>query len=123
MMINQNEVELSFLIDRVKMYVLDYCNLEHTNLFLDIFIEDKASSIYSIYKSYMSQYSGENEGESVQIPTTQEIKSITRGDTKIEYNVASIVSDKKSNSFDLPQLLQLTDEEKHLLSNHRRLKR
>lgn len=122
MQVNQTDLELSYLIHKIRLYVLDYCNLEETNSFLDMFIEDKASSIFSLYKEFMeSKTNAEN--NIGQINNNLEVKAITRGDTKIEYNVATPISQKENKEFDLPTLLEFTDKEKKILNRHRKLKK
>ena len=59
---------------KVETIVLDYCNVNELCLGLQSFIEDKVISIVKPTITGGTQNTGE-------------VKAITRGDTKIEYNV------------------------------------
>ena len=87
-------------ISKVSTMVVDYCNVNELCLGLQSFIEDKVVSIMKPLVSGGAQNTGE-------------IKSISRGDTKIEYNVGEAVQ-TSSNS------ISLTDSDKKILNTYRR---
>ena len=87
-------------LSKVETIVLDYCNVNELCLGLQSFIEDKVVSIMKPIVSGGTQNTGE-------------IKSISRGDTKIEYNVGEAVQ-TSSNS------VNLTDSDKKILNTYRR---
>ena len=64
-------------LSKVEAMVLDYCNVGELNLGLTSFVEDKVVSIMKPIVTGGTQNTGE-------------IKSISRGDTKIEYNVGEV---------------------------------
>lgn len=99
-----------FYINRFKNLVLDYCNLKELNPTLEGFIEDKVISIIGLkIKS--------NNG--IDVPSNgNNVKSITRGDTKIEYNV----SDPKNSETLLGEVVITTSDMK-ILNLHRKLRR
>ena len=80
--------------------VVDYCNVNELCLGLESFIEDK---VVSIMKPLIR----------VGTQNTVEIKSISRGDTKIEYNVGDAVQ-ASSNS------ANLTDADRKILNTYRK---
>ena len=65
-------------LSKVETIVLDYCNVNESCLGLQSFIEDKVVSIMKPLVTGGAQNTGE-------------IKSISRGDTKIEYNVGEAI--------------------------------
>ena len=85
---------------KVETMVVDYCNVNELCLGLESFIEDKVVSIMKPTITGGTQNTGE-------------IKSISRGDTKIEYNVGEAVQ-TSSNS------IGLTDSDKKILNTYRR---
>ena len=87
-------------ISKVSTMVVDYCNVNELCLGLQSFIEDKVVSIMKPLVTGGTQNTGE-------------IKSISRGDTKIEYNVGEAVQ-TSSNS------VSLTDSDKKTLNTYRR---
>ena len=84
---------------KVETIVVDYCNVNELCLGLESFIEDKVVSIMKPLVTGGTQNTGE-------------IKSISRGDTKIEYNVGEAV--QTSNG------VNLTDSDKKILNTYRR---
>ena len=87
-------------LDKISTMVVDYCNVNELCLGLESFIEDKVVSIMKPSVTGGTQNTGE-------------IKSISRGDTKIEYNVGEAVQ-TSSNS------ISLTDSDKKILNTYRR---
>ena len=87
-------------LSKVETMVIDYCNVNELCLGLQCFIEDKVVSIMKPLVTGGTQNTGE-------------IKAITRGDTKIEYNVGEAVQ-TSSNS------ISLTDSDKKILNTSRR---
>ena len=88
-------------LSKVETMVLDYCNVKELNLGLESFIEDKVVSIMKPIVTGGTQNTGE-------------IKSISRGDTKIEYNVGEAV--QTSNG------VNLTDSDKKILNTYRKVR-
>ena len=88
-------------LSKVETMVLDYCNVKELNLGLESFIEDKVISIMKPIVTGGTQNTGE-------------IKSISRGDTKIEYNVGEAV--QTSNG------VNLTDSDKKILNTYRKVR-
>ena len=84
---------------KVETMVVDYCNVNELTEGLESFIEDK---VVSIMKSTISGGT----------QNTGEIKSISRGDTKIEYNVGDVVPTSNGAS--------LTSSDKEFLKQYRR---
>ena len=89
-------------IAKVETIVVDYCNVNELCLGLESFIEDKVVSIMKPTITGGTQNTGE-------------IKSISRGDTKIEYNVGE-ASQTSSNS------IGLTDSDKKILNTYRKVR-
>ena len=87
-------------IDKISVIVPGYCNVNELSRGLESFIEDKVVSIMKPLVTGGTQNTGE-------------IKSISRGDTKIEYNVGEAVQ-TSSNS------VNLTDSDKKILNTYRR---
>ena len=73
-------------LSKVEAMVLDYCNVGELNLGLESFIEDKVVSIMKPIVTGGTQNTGE-------------IKSISRGDTKIEYNVSEASDTSLGSSY------------------------
>ena len=87
---------------KVETMVVDYCNVNELCSGLGSFIEDKVVSIMKPLVTGGTQNTGE-------------IKSISRGDTKIEYNVGEAVQ-TSSNS------VNLTDSDKKILNTYRKVR-
>ena len=87
-------------LTKVEAMVVDYCNVNELSLGLESFIEDKVVSIVKPIVTGGTQNTGE-------------IKSISRGDTKIEYNVGEAVQ-ASSNT------INLTDSDRKILNTYRR---
>ena len=86
-------------LSKVETIVVDYCNVNELCLGLESFIEDKVVSIMKPMVSGGTQNTGE-------------IKSISRGDTKIEYNVGDVVETSNGAS--------LTSSDKEFLKQYRK---
>lgn len=71
---------INLYINKLTITVLDYCKLNSLTLTLESFIEDK---VYNILKPKVS---GGNQN-------TGEVKSVSRGDTTITYNVGEASTD------------------------------
>ena len=84
---------------KVETMVVDYCNVNELTEGLESFIEDKVVSIMKPLVTGGAQNTGE-------------IKSISRGDTKIEYNVGDVVETSNGAS--------LTLSDKEFLKQYRR---
>ncbi|WP_250675465.1 phage head-tail connector protein (plasmid) [Paraclostridium ghonii] len=83
---------INLYINKVTYIILNYCGLKELNEALESFIEDK---VVSIVKPKINGGGTENTGE---------VKAISRGDTRIEYNVDSnTVVDNSSKSALLTQ--------------------
>ena len=87
---------------KVETMVVDYCNVNELTEGLESFIEDKVVSIMKPLVTGGTQNTGE-------------IKSITRGDTKIEYNVGDVVETSNGAT--------LTSSDKEFLKQYRRARR
>ena len=87
---------------KVETMVVDYCNVNELSKGLESFIEDKIISIMKPIVTGGTQNTGE-------------IKSISRGDTKIEYNVGEAVQ-ASSNA------INLTDSDRKILNTYRKLR-
>ena len=73
-------------LDKISTIVLDYCNVNELSRGLESFIEDKVVSIMKPIVTGGTQNTGE-------------IKSISRGDTKIEYNVGEASDTSLGSSY------------------------
>ena len=89
-------------LSKVESMVLDYCNVNELSRGLESFIEDKVVSIMKPTITGGTQNTGE-------------IKSISRGDTKIEYNVGEAIQ-TSSNS------VNLTDSDRKILNTYRKVR-
>lgn len=89
-------------LDKISTIVLDYCNVNELSLGLQGFIEDKVVSIMKPIVTGGTQNTGE-------------IKSISRGDTKIEYNVGEAVQTSSNG-------VSLTDSDKKILNTYRKVR-
>ena len=87
-------------ISKVSTMVVDDCNVNEVCLGLQSFIEDNVVSIMKPLVTGGTQNTGE-------------IKSITRGDTKIEYNVGEAVVATSNGA-------TLTSSDKEFLKQYRR---
>ena len=73
-------------LDKISTIVLDYCNVNELSKGLESFVEDKVASIMKPLVTGGTQNTGE-------------IKSISRGDTKIEYNVGEASDTSLGSSY------------------------
>ena len=87
-------------LSKVETMVVDYCNVNELSLGLQSFIEDKIVSIMKPIVTGGTQNTGE-------------IKSISRGDTKIEYNVGEAIQTSSNG-------VNLTDSDRKILNTYRR---
>ena len=92
---------ISLYLDKISTIVLDYCNVNELSKGLESFVEDKVVSIMKPLVTGGTQNTGE-------------IKSISRGDTRIEYNVGEAV--QTSNG------VNLTDSDKKILNTYRKVR-
>lgn len=86
-------------ISKIVTSIVEYCNIIELSPALESFTEDK---VYEIMKPRVSGGT----------QNTGEIKSVTRGDTKIDYNVASVTSDNSKGA-------NLSESDKNFLSDFR----
>ena len=98
---NKHDNMILLYLSKVETMVIDYCNVNELCLGLQSFIEDKVISIMKPIVSGGAQNTGE-------------IKSISRGDTRIEYNVGEAV--QTSNG------VNLTDSDKKILNTYRKVR-
>ena len=89
-------------LSKIEAIVIDYCNINELCLGLQSFIEDKVVSIMKPLVTGGTQNTGE-------------IKSISRGDTKIEYNVGEAVQTSSNG-------VNLTDSDKKILNTYRKVR-
>lgn len=103
LMLNINDEEhdtmIMLYISKVSTMVVEYCNINDLTEGLKSFIEDKVVSIVKPIITDGTQNTGE-------------IKSISRGDTKIEYNVGDVVETSNGAT--------LTSSDKEFLKQYRR---
>ena len=103
LMLNINDEEhdtmILLYISKVLTMVVEYCNINELSQGLESFIEDKVVSIVKPIITGGTQNTGE-------------IKSISRGDTKIEYNVGDVVETSNGAT--------LTSTDKEFLKQYRR---
>ena len=93
---------ISLYLDKISDIVLDYCNVNELSRGLESFIEDKVVSIMKPTITGGTQNTGE-------------IKSISRGDTKIEYNVGEAVQTSSNG-------VNLTDSDRKILNTYRKVR-
>ena len=93
---------ISLYISKVEAMVLEYCNVSELSKGLESFIEDKVISIVKPTITGGTQNTGE-------------VKAITRGDTKIEYNVGEAVQTSSNG-------VNLTDSDKKILNTYRKVR-
>ena|SRR5699024_8784077 len=104
LMLNINDEEhdtmILLYISKVSTMVVEYCNINDLTEGLKSFIEDKVVSIVKPIITGGTQNTGE-------------IKSISRGDTKIEYNVGDATVSTSNGA-------TLTSSDKEFLKQYRR---
>ena len=102
--ITDNKHDNMFLLylSKIEAIVIDYCNVNELSNGLTSFIEDKVVSIMKPIVTGGTQNTGE-------------IKSISRGDTKIEYNVGEAVQTSSNG-------VNLTDSDKKILNTYRKVR-
>ena len=104
LMLNINDEEhdtmILLYISKVSTMVVEYCNINDLTEGLKSFIEDKVASIVKPIITGGTQNTGE-------------IKSISRGDTKIEYNVGDATVSTSNGA-------TLTSSDKEFLKQYRR---
>ena len=104
LMLNINDEEhdtmILLYISKVSTMVVEYCNINELSQGLESFIEDKVVSIVKPIITGGTQNAGE-------------IKSISRGDTKIEYNVGDATVSTSNGA-------TLTSTDKEFLKQYRR---
>ena len=104
LMLNINDEEhdtmILLYISKVSTMVVEYCNINELSQGLENFIEDKVVSIMKPLVTGGTQNTGE-------------IKSISRGDTKIEYNVGDATVSTSNGA-------TLTSSDKEFLKQYRR---
>ena len=104
LMLNINDEEhdtmILLYISKVSTMVVEYCNINELSQGLESFIEDKVVSIVKPIITGCTQNTGE-------------IKSISRGDTKIEYNVGDATVSTSNGA-------TLTSSDKEFLKQYRR---
>ena len=93
---------ISLYLDKISTIVLNYCNVNELSKGLESFVEDKVVSIMKPLVTGGTQNTGE-------------IKSISRGDTKIEYNVGEAVQTSSNG-------VSLTDSDKKILNTYRKVR-
>ena len=96
---SQDNLILLYLA-KVETMVVDYCNVNELTEGLESFIEDKVVSIMKPLVTGGTQ-------------NANEVKSISRGDTKIQYNVGEAVVSNTNGA-------SLTSSEKEFLRQYRR---
>ena len=89
-------------LSKITTVVIDYCNVNELCPGLESFIEDKVVSIMKPIVAGGTQNTGE-------------IKSISRGDTKIEYNVGEAIQTSSTG-------VGLTDSDKKILNTYRKVR-
>ena len=99
---NKHDNMILLYLSKIEAIVIDYCNTNELCLGLQSFIEDKVVSIMKPIVSGGTQNTGE-------------IKSISRGDTKIEYNVGEAVQTSSNG-------VNLTDSDKKILNTYRKVR-
>ena len=104
LMLNINDEEhdtmILLYISKVSTMVVEYCNINELSQGLESFIEDKVVSIVKPIITCDTQNTGE-------------IKSISRGDTRIEYNVGDATVSTSNGA-------TLTSTDKEFLKQYRR---
>lgn len=96
---DEHDNMIMLYLSKVSTMVVEYCNVNELTGGLESFIEDKVVSIMKPLVTGGTQ-------------NTSEIKSISRGDTKIEYNVSDVVETSNGAT--------LTSSDKEFLKQYRR---
>ena len=99
---NKHDNIILLYLAKVETMVVDYCNVNELSRGLESFIEDKVVSIMKPIVTGGTQNTGE-------------IKSISRGDTKIEYNVGEAIQTSSNG-------VNLTDSDKKILNTYRKVR-
>ena len=99
---DKHDGKILLYLDKISTAVLDHCNVKELNRGLESFVEDKVVSIMKPLVTGGTQNMGE-------------IKSISRGDTKIEYNVGEAVQTSSNG-------VNLTDSDKKILNTYRKVR-
>ena len=99
---NKHDSMILLYLSKIEAIVIDYCNINELCLGLQSFIEDKVVSIMKPIVTGGTQNTGE-------------IKSISRGDTKIEYNVGEAIQTSSNG-------VNLTDSDKKILNTYRKVR-
>ena len=99
---NKHDNMILLYLSKIETMVIDYCNINELCLGLQSFIEDKVVSIMKPLVTGGTQNTGE-------------IKSISRGDTKIEYNVSEAIQTSSNG-------VNLTDSDKKILNTYRKVR-
>ena len=97
---DEHDNMIMLYLSKVSTMVVEYCNVNELTGGLESIIEDKVVSIMQPKINGGTQNTGE-------------IKSISRGDTKIEYNVADAVVSTSNSA-------TLTSSDKEFLKQYRR---
>lgn len=95
---NTKDNLINLYINKVKKNILNHCNLDTIPTQLESFIEDKVINILE-----------------TQFKDMKQVKSVSRGDTKIDYNVATPSEATINMSF--------TDTDKIILNRFRKLRK
>ena len=99
---NKHDNMILLYLDKISTIVLNYCNVNELSKGLEGFVEDKVVSIMKPIVTGGTQNTGE-------------IKSISRGDTKIEYNVSEAVQTSSNG-------INLTDSDRKILNTYRKVR-
>ena len=99
---NKHDGKILLYLDKISTAVLDHCNVKELNRGLESFVEDKVVSIMKPTITGGTQNTGE-------------IKSVSRGDTKIEYNVGEAVQTSSNG-------VNLTDSDRKILNTYRKVR-
>lgn len=99
---------IQLYIDKFTKLVLGYCKLKQLNEALESFVEDKVVQVLGPSISNNSSSGG--------IENTGEVKAITRGDTRIEYNVGQALSETSTT---YARGATLTDNDREYLDSFR----
>ena len=83
---DKHDGKILLYLDKISTAVLAHCNVKELNRGLESFVEDKVVSIMKPIVTGGTQNTGE-------------IKSISRGDTKIEYNVGEASDTSLGSSY------------------------
>ncbi len=112
------DIKIEFYIKRVSKNACLYCNIDELPLGAEDIVEDK---VFSIMTAILASDGVSTDGVITSPTADNNIKSITRGDTKIEYNVDSS-SSSSSNESSGNNPLDFTVEEKKKLNKFRKFK-